>query len=126
MEEQKRYTAQEMREHADYMREYHIDKRAVEMLRQAADSEEENAKLKARMGAAVKEFGKRVSGETKMREIARTKNETIIPTTSSPTGEYRIAFDGNESEDDRAFVENFGMMCVLGHELGLIPTGGVR
>ena len=64
MSEQKRYTAQEMREvERDLcVHRYPVIEAARRMLRQAADAEEENAKLKARLEAVVKECEKLTHG----------------------------------------------------------------
>lgn len=78
MSEQKRYTAQEMRETAstcetvevaDQFYAVEMD-RAAAMLRQAADAEEELAKLKAQMEAVVK--------ECERNEVSYRHDETFV------------------------------------------------
>ena len=54
MSEQKRYTAEEMREAAGQVVSELYTNPFADMLRQAADAEEENAKLKARLEAVMK------------------------------------------------------------------------
>lgn len=64
MSEQKRYTADEIRKMADWPSycgddcEVHLQPELVPMLCQAADDAEENAQLKARLEAVVKECEK--------------------------------------------------------------------
>lgn len=60
MSEQKRYTAQEMREMADYAEKGENCKDLAAMLRQAADAEEDLAKVKARLAAVVRECEKQI------------------------------------------------------------------